>query len=176
VLVLFNSYRDLKHIARSLPQLIGEERLLVQGASGTREEISVRFRSEGDKVLLATRSFWEGFDVAGGALSCVVPAKLPFANFKDPIHAGRQRAIEAAGGDSFREYSLPLAATLLKQGFGRLIRSTRDFGCVFLLDSRVARANYGRVFLDSLPGPKVVSGGFAKCLASAEKFMEAHGG
>jgi len=171
VLVLFNSYRDLNHIAEHLPFHVDDERILVQGVSGTRAEIAERFRTSGDKVLLATRSFWEGFDVAGEALSCVVLAKLPFANFKDPIHAGRQQAIEAGGGDSFRHYSLPLAAMQLKQGFGRLIRTTTDKGCVFLLDSRAARANYGKVFLKSLPDPTVFTGGYQDCLDDAGEFM-----
>lgn len=171
VLVLFNSYRDLNHIAERLPFHVDYDRILVQGFSGTRAEIAERFRTAGDKVLLATRSFWEGFDVAGEALSCVVLAKLPFANFKDPIHAGRQQAITAAGGDSFRSYSLPLAAMQLKQGFGRLVRTTTDKGCVFLLDSRAAKANYGKVFIQSLPDPTVVTGGYQECLEDAAAFM-----
>jgi Rad3-related DNA helicase len=171
VLVLFNSWRDLEHIAErvSLPL---EERLLIQGQSGPRAQIAERFRREGDRVLLATRSFWEGFDVMGEALQCVVVAKLPFANFKDPIHAGRQRAIDAGGGDSFNNYSLPLAVMQLKQGFGRLIRSATDYGCVFLLDSRAMRARYGKVFIDSLPGPRLKAGRYQDCLAWAREFME----
>jgi Rad3-related DNA helicase len=171
VLVLFNSYRDLNHIAQEIAGRVDEERLLVQGQSGSRAELADRFRLSGDKVLLATRSFWEGFDVSGEALSCVVLAKLPFANFKEPINAGRQRALDAAGRDSFRDYSLPLAAMQLKQGFGRLIRSKSDRGCVFLLDSRVSKASYGKVFLESLPGPRMYSGRYADCLSEARKFM-----
>ena len=174
ILVLFNSYRDLNHIADALALSFTPGELLVQGVSGTRAEIAAEFRERGDRILLATRSFWEGFDVAGDALRCVVLAKLPFANIGDPIHAGRQRAIDEAGGDSFRQYSLPLAAMLLKQGFGRLIRSTRDHGCVFLLDSRVVTARYGKVFLDSLPGPRTFSGSSAQCLETAREFMAAH--
>jgi Rad3-related DNA helicase len=173
VLVLFNSYRDLNQIAGRIAPFMDASRLLVQGLSGSRGEIAERFRREGDKVLLATRSFWEGFDVVGDALSCVVLAKLPFANFKDPVHAGRQRAIDERGGDSFNEYSLPLAATLLKQGFGRLIRSQKDYGCVFLLDSRAVNSRYGRVFIDSLPGPRLYSGRYEDCLKEAKKFMAA---
>jgi DNA polymerase-3 subunit epsilon/ATP-dependent DNA helicase DinG len=172
VLVLFNSHRDLQHIAARLKHHVDSARILVQGGTGTRAEIAARFRAEGDKVLLATRSFWEGFDVSGEALSCVVLAKLPFANFKDPIHAGRQRAIEAEGGDSFKRYSLPLAAMQLKQGFGRLIRTTLDYGCVFLLDSRAAHSGYGKVFIETLPGPRVVTGPYQQCLSAAERFMD----
>lgn len=172
VLVLFNSHRDLRHIASRLPLRVAPERILVQGESGSRHEIAEVFRSAGDKVLLATRSFWEGFDVSGEALSCVVLAKLPFGNYRDPIHAGRQRAIDAAGGDSFREYSLPIAVMQLRQGFGRLIRSKSDYGCVFILDSRVVRARYGRVFLDSLPGPQTITGTCRECLEAAARFME----
>ena len=171
ILVLFNSYRDLNHIAERLALQVDPERILVQGVTATRAELSERFRTEGDKILLATRSFWEGFDVAGESLSCVVLAKLPFANFKDPIHAGRQRAIDADGGDSFKRYSLPLAVMQLKQGFGRLIRTSQDRGCVFLLDSRAGRASYGKVFLESLPNPRIYIGGYADCLESAGRFM-----
>jgi Rad3-related DNA helicase len=171
ILVLFNSYRDLNHIAQRVELSVDASRLLIQGQTGSRGEIADRFRLAGDKVLLATRSFWEGFDVSGEALSCVVLAKLPFANFKEPINAGRQRALDAAGRDSFKDYSLPLAAMQLKQGFGRLIRSRSDRGCVFLLDSRVSRASYGRVFLDSLPGPRTFSGPYAQCLKQAREFM-----
>lgn len=171
-LVLFNSYRDLNQIAEKLSGSIDDKRLLVQGRSGSRTQIADTFRDGGSHVLLATRSFWEGFDVAGDALSCVILAKLPFANFKDPIHAGRQRHIESLGGDSFREYSLPLAAMQFKQGFGRLIRSSSDRGVVFLLDSRAASSNYGAVFISSLPGPRLVTGSYQSCLEQARSFME----
>ncbi|MCC7478194.1 hypothetical protein IT575_07010 [bacterium] len=171
ILVLFNSYRDMNQIADSITPFVDASRLLVQGLSGSRQELADQFRESGDKLLLATRSFWEGFDVVGDALSCVVLAKLPFANFKDPIHAGRQRAIDESGGDSFRGYSLPLAATLLKQGFGRLIRSRRDHGCVFLLDSRAVNSSYGQVFIDSLPGPQIYRGKYSDCLDRARDFM-----
>lgn len=171
VLVLFNSYRDIKAIAGELSFREWSGRLLVQGQDGTREQIAREFKQRGDRVLLATRSFWEGFDVAGEALSCVVMAKLPFANFKDPIHAGRQRALNEARRSSFNEYSLPQAVMLLKQGFGRLIRSRRDRGCVFLLDSRVATSSYGRIFVDSLPGPAKFIGKPDDCLQTAAAFM-----
>ncbi|MEZ5338910.1 MAG: helicase C-terminal domain-containing protein [bacterium] len=171
-LVLFNSYRDLNQIAEKLSGAIDDSRLLVQGRSGSRTQIADTFRDGGSHVLLATRSFWEGFDVAGDALSCVVLAKLPFANFKDPIHAGRQRHIESQGGDSFRQYSLPLAAMQFKQGFGRLIRTGSDRGVVFLLDSRAASSNYGSVFISSLPGPRLTTGSYQACLEEARRFME----
>jgi ATP-dependent DNA helicase DinG len=172
VLVLFNSYRDLNHVADRLGAAGYSERLLIQGYSGSRGEIAEKFRRDGDRILLATRSFWEGFDVAGEALQCVVLAKLPFANFKDPIHAGRQRALDESGGDSFSSYSVPLAAMQLKQGFGRLIRRASDHGCVFLLDSRVAKARYGQTFIASLPGPRLFTGSAADCLKEANEFMK----
>lgn len=172
ILVLFNSYRDLNQIADKLSGSLDDSRLLIQGKSGSRGQIADTFRDGGSHVLLATRSFWEGFDVAGDALSCVILAKLPFANFKDPIHAGRQRHIEAGGGDSFRQYSLPLAAMQFKQGFGRLIRTASDRGVVFLLDSRAAASSYGSVFINSLPGPRIVTGTHQQCLAEAQRFME----
>jgi ATP-dependent DNA helicase DinG len=95
------------------------------------------------------------------------------ANFKDPIHAGRQRALDQSGADSFSNYSVPLAAMQLKQGFGRLIRRASDHGCVFLLDSRAAKARYGQTFIASLPGPKLFTGKAEECLKQAADFMAA---
>jgi ATP-dependent DNA helicase DinG len=102
-------------------------------------------------VLFATSSFWEGVDVEGEALSLVILDKLPFASPSDPLTRARLDDIEARGGNSFRDLSMPQAALTLKQGFGRLIRSRRDRGVVAILDSRIANKSYGAYFLDSLP-------------------------
>jgi ATP-dependent DNA helicase DinG len=109
------------------------------------------FRAAGDGVLFGTRSFWEGVDVPGEALSLVIITRMPFAVPDDPVVAARTERLRAEGRDWFGEFALPRATLLLKQGFGRLIRSSRDRGVVAILDSRVVTRAYGRVVLDSLP-------------------------
>ena len=116
-----------------------------------------KFRSTPHAVLFATASFWQGVDVRGEALSCVIIDKLPFAVPTDPVVAARQRFIEDAGGSSFYEYSVPQAVITLKQGAGRLIRSTTDRGVIAILDPRLRTQGYGKKFLDSLPPCRVTS-------------------
>jgi ATP-dependent DNA helicase DinG len=102
-------------------------------------------------VLLATSSFWQGVDVVGDALSCVVIDKIPFASPGDPITAARIEAINAEGGSAFGEYQIPLAILSLQQGLGRLIRHRQDRGVLAILDPRLRTMGYGRRFLASLP-------------------------
>ena len=102
-------------------------------------------------VLFATSSFWQGVDVQGEQLSCVIIDRLPFAVPSDPVVAARVKAIDAGGGNAFFEYQLPSAVITLKQGFGRLIRSLHDRGLLALLDNRILKKAYGRVFVESLP-------------------------
>ena len=116
-----------------------------------RDDLLRRFREHGNAVLLGTGSFWEGVDVRGEALSCVVIDKLPFAPPDDPINEARARALKAAGRDPFMEHQLPKAVIALKQGVGRLIRDADDRGVVVLCDPRLLSKAYGRVFIDSLP-------------------------
>jgi ATP-dependent DNA helicase DinG len=108
-------------------------------------------------VLFATSSFWQGVDVRGRQLSCVIVDKLPFAVPTDPVVAARQRFIDEQGGSSFYEYSVPQACITLKQGLGRLIRGTTDRGLLAVLDPRLRTQGYGRVFLASLPPCRVTS-------------------
>jgi ATP-dependent DNA helicase DinG len=108
-------------------------------------------------VLFATASFWQGVDVRGEQLSCVIIDKLPFAVPTDPVVAARQRYIEEQGGSSFYEYSVPQAIISLKQGLGRLIRSATDKGVLAVLDPRLRTKAYGRFFLESLPPCRVTS-------------------
>jgi len=116
-----------------------------------------KFRATPNAVLFATSSFWQGVDVRGEQLSCVIIDKLPFAVPSDPIIAARQRAIDDQGGSSFNEYSVPQAVISLKQGLGRLIRSTSDRGVLAVLDPRVRTKVYGQQFLKSLPPCRVTS-------------------
>lgn len=129
---------------------------LVQG-SAAKGQLLKRFRETPNAVLFATSSFWQGVDVRGEQLSCVIIDKLPFAVPTDPIVAARQRYIEDTGGSSFHEYSVPQAIISLKQGLGRLIRSTTDRGVLAVLDPRLRTKPYGRTFLGSLPQCRVTS-------------------
>lgn len=122
----------------------------VQG-QGSRSGLLEKFKQTPHAVLFATNSFWQGVDVQGDALSCVIIDRLPFAVPTDPVIAARQRYIEQQGGDSFYEYSVPQAVLMLKQGLGRLIRSTEDVGVLSVLDPRLRTKAYGQIFLRSLP-------------------------
>ena len=102
-------------------------------------------------VLFGSQSFWEGVDVSGEALSCVVIARLPFAQIGDPVVEARAEKIDREGGSSFRDYALPEAVIKFRQGFGRLIRSKRDSGVVVVTDPRLVTKNYGAVFRKSIP-------------------------
>lgn len=129
---------------------------LVQGST-SKGQLLKKFRETPNAVLFATSSFWQGVDVRGEQLSCVIIDKLPFAVPTDPIVAARQRYIEDCGGSSFYEYSVPQAIIALKQGLGRLIRSTTDRGVLAILDPRLRTKGYGRTFLQSLPPCRVTS-------------------
>jgi ATP-dependent DNA helicase DinG len=124
--------------------------VFIQG-QGSKIGLLERFRETEGAVLFATSSFWQGVDVQGEALSCVIISKLPFAVPTDPVVAARQKHIDDQGGNSFYEYSVPQAAITLKQGLGRLIRSTSDRGVLSILDPRLTTKSYGRFFLHSIP-------------------------
>ncbi len=149
-LLLFTSFRNLRHVAGHLRQVLPYP-LLVQGER-PRHVLLAALREQVGSVLLATQSFWEGVDVPGEALSLVVIDRLPFAVPDDPLTAARINRLRDEGDDPFGAYQLPRAALALKQGFGRLIRTRSDAGIVALLDGRIARRTYGRTLLDSLPG------------------------
>ncbi|MGI8996259.1 MAG: ATP-dependent DNA helicase, partial [Pyrinomonadaceae bacterium] len=123
----------------------------------TKSAVLEKFRQTPNAVLFATASFWQGVDVRGEALSCVIIDKLAFAVPTDPIVAARQRFIEDAGGSSFYEYSVPQAIITLKQGLGRLIRSTTDRGVLSVLDPRLRTQAYGRLFMQSFPPCRITS-------------------
>jgi ATP-dependent DNA helicase DinG len=147
--VLFTSYRILRAV-QPLVEMALPYPILVQGTA-PRSALIDEFRSTPNAVLLATSSFWQGVDVVGDSLSCVVIDKLPFASPGDPVISARIDAINARGGDAFAEYQVPLAILSLQQGLGRLIRHRSDRGVLAVLDPRLATMGYGRRFLASLP-------------------------
>ncbi len=151
---LFTSHRALREADRLLQEKGLAYPLLVQG-SAPRRELLEQFRTLGNAVLLGTSSFWEGVDVRGSALSCVIVDKLPFAPPDDPVFQARAAALEKKGGNPFREYQLPNAVITLKQGVGRLIRDVHDRGVLMLCDPRLISRSYGKVFIKNLPTMKI---------------------
>ncbi len=147
--LLFTSHRALRQAATLLADRISYP-LLIQGQA-PRAELLARFREIGNAVLLGTGSFWEGVDVRGETLSCVIIDKLPFATPDDPVFQARAAAMEEAGGKPFMDFQLPAAVLALKQGAGRLIRDTTDRGVLVLCDPRLLSKGYGKAFLASLP-------------------------
>ena len=152
--VLFTSYGVLRAVHERVATLLPYP-LLVQG-DAPRSVLLQRFKATPNAVLLATASFWQGVDVAGEQLSCVIIDKLPFASPGDPITAARLEAITAEGGDAFHDYQVPLAVLTMLQGLGRLIRHRDDRGVLAVLDPRLRTMAYGRRFLDSFPPAPVV--------------------
>ena len=147
--VLFTSYAVLRVVQQFVEMALNYP-ILVQG-SAPRSVLIDQFRTTPNAVLLATSSFWQGVDVVGDALSCVIIDKLPFASPGDPVVAARIDALAAAGGDAFSDYQVPLAIVALQQGLGRLIRHRTDRGVLAVLDPRLKTMAYGRRFLASLP-------------------------
>ena len=146
---LFTSHSALREAHEILRERL-DYQLLVQGQM-PRTELLEQFRSTTGAVLLGTSSFWEGVDVPGEALSCVIIDKLPFESPTDPVLRARLEVIESTGDNPFLNYQLPRAVIALKQGVGRLIRDREDFGVLMLCDPRLITKGYGKVFLKSLP-------------------------
>jgi len=150
--VLFTSYAQMNDIYQ---RLLGEvEFPLLRQGDAPKTALLEEFRLTPNAVLLATSSFWQGVDVQGEQLSCVIIDRLPFAVPTDPVVAARVKAIDGEGGNAFFQYQVPAAVITLKQGFGRLIRSLHDRGLLVLLDNRILKKQYGRIFVDSLPNYK----------------------
>ncbi|MFL6306357.1 MAG: ATP-dependent DNA helicase [Candidatus Sulfotelmatobacter sp.] len=147
--VLFTSYAQMNDVYH---RLLGElEFPMLRQGDAPKTALLEEFRLTPNAVLFATSSFWQGVDVQGEQLSCVIIDRLPFAVPSDPVVAARVKAIDAEGGNAFFQYQVPAAVITLKQGFGRLIRSLHDRGLLVLLDNRILKKQYGRTFIESLP-------------------------
>src|SRR6516162_3832262 len=164
--VLFTSYRQMQALydilADSLPYPC-----MVQGKGGGKSRLLEEFKMTPNAVLFATSSFWQGVDVKGDALSAVIIDKLPFQVPSDPLVAARSAHIQREGGNPFSQYHVPNAILRLKQGFGRLLRSTTDRGILAVLDNRISTKSYGRLFMDSLPDYEVTDS-----IEKLREFME----
>jgi ATP-dependent DNA helicase DinG len=164
--VLFTSHQQMNELYRRVRPEV-DFPLLLQG-SAPKHRLLERFRKTPHAVLFATSSFWQGVDVQGPQLSCVIIDRLPFAVPTDPVVAARIRAIADEGRNAFVEYQIPEAVLALKQGFGRLIRAQTDRGILAVLDNRIQRMHYGKIFLESLPDYRITSH-----LADVKKFIQA---
>ncbi|HYM11075.1 MAG TPA: helicase C-terminal domain-containing protein, partial [Bryobacterales bacterium] len=163
--VLFTSLQQMRQI-HDLVSFAIEYPTLLQGTA-PKSALLEEFRATPHCVLFATASFWQGVDVPGEQLSCVIIDRLPFAVPSDPVVEARIQSIREDGGNPFYEYQIPEAVIALKQGFGRLIRNRKDRGVLVLLDNRILRQRYGRVFFASLPGYASTTD-----LAEVERFFE----
>jgi len=163
--VLFTSYANLNAVAERLAGTV-DFPLLIQGEA-PRPALLERFRGTPGAVLLATSSFWQGVDVVGDQLSCVIVDKLPFASPSDPVVAARIERLRHLGQDPFSAYQVPVAVLMLKQGLGRLIRSAADRGILAVLDNRLLNRGYGQRFLQSLPPARLVHD-----LSQVETFLQ----
>ena len=171
-LVLFTSYDHLSKASDALAPKIGKlGHLLFRQGDDDRARLLEKFNKNTSSVLFATDSFWEGVDSPGDTLKLVVLCKLPFRVPSEPVLAARMEAIEARGGDSFRDYSLPEAVMRFKQGFGRLMRRTSDSGAVGVYDVRLVNKPYGRIFLDSLPPTRRIIGSTKQVVTALDGFL-----
>ncbi len=171
-LVLFTSYESLRAAyEETRPALEAMGISCMRQGQDDRGRLLRDFKTDPSSVLFATDSFWEGVDAPGEACKVVIIAKLPFRVPTDPVQKARAEAIEKAGGDAFMDMSLPEAVMRLKQGFGRLIRRSSDSGAVVILDPRLLKKRYGRVFLDSLPETRRSFKPLASVLEDLEAFL-----
>ena len=181
-LVLFTSYEMMNAVAAHARGELAAAgiTLLVQGEGLSRESMTKALKDgtvdgpvqDGAVVLFGAQSFWEGVDVAGEALSCVVLARLPFAQVGDPVIEARSEKIDREGGSSFRDYALPEAVIKFRQGFGRLIRTKSDRGVVIVTDPRIVTKNYGAIFRKSIPASVHTVTELSDLLSRVTEFFE----
>jgi len=169
-LVLFTAYSQLRQAAGAIKGPLAEAGIVVyqQGDGTSRRQLIENFKTADQAVLLGTRSFWEGVDIPGPALSCVVIARIPFAVPSDPIVSARAETFDNA----FNQYSIPQAILMFRQGFGRLIRTREDRGVVVIFDKRVTSKSYGPAFIHSLPEITEHRGSLANMPEIAENWIE----
>lgn len=172
-LVLFTSHKALRDTYDAVAPMLEKEGILAL-RQGQKDRYSLlrTFVNDISSVLFATESFWEGVDAPGETLSLVIIAKLPFRVPTDPIQSSRAAAIDARGGNSFGEMSIPEAVILFKQGFGRLIRHSNDRGVVAVLDVRIVKKSYGNLFVSSLPRCRLETGDLRRICGAVEEFLE----
>lgn len=174
MLVLFTSYELLRltAAAMNMDERSGEHVLIAQGIqSGSAAKLTRVFQQFEQAILFGTSNFWEGVDLPGDELSVVVIVRLPFAPPDDPVISAKSEHIRAKGGNPFYELSLPEAVLRFKQGFGRLIRTKKDKGAVFVLDRRLTSASYGKYFLNSLPPLHVYEQSLDQLLQKLENWL-----
>lgn len=173
-LVLFTSHQQLRDVADRLRlrSSAGSLAILAQNVDGTRRQLLAQFQNDPRSILLGTSSFWEGIDVPGDALSCVVIVRLPFKVPSDPLQLARSAML----ADPFGQLALPEAVLRLKQGFGRLIRRQTDRGAVVLMDHRIANRTYGATFLDALPRAAVHVGECQEMAPAIAQWLARSGG
>ncbi|QQK76041.1 ATP-dependent DNA helicase DinG [Salicibibacter cibarius] len=177
MLVLFTSHQMVKDVSQMIKPHMQDLNysLFAQGVSGdNRSKLVKQFRSHERSILMGTTTFWEGIDLPGEDVRALIIVRLPFAPPDDPVYMAKAKQIEADGGSAFSRLALPRAVLRFKQGFGRLIRTKRDRGLVFVLDKRLIQARYGKVFLRSLPTLPSLFAPSEQLLARAEEFY--HGG
>jgi len=178
MMILFTSYKMMTTCAEIMREPLENAgiKLLAQGAGQTRERLTEEFRAEGASVLMGADSFWEGVDLIGDALSCLVIARLPFDSLGDPVSAARSERVARNGGSPFFDYSIPNAVIKFKQGFGRLIRHKTDRGIVVIADQRIVSKNYGSTFAKNIPSSLIRCDDPQKVLLAAERFLPLAGG
>lgn len=174
MLVLFTSYDMLKKSYTLLKETIdtGKYVLIGQGiTSGSRSRLKKNFQTFDHAILLGTSSFWEGVDIPGDDLSCLVIVRLPFQPPNHPVFEAKSNLLKEAGKNAFMDLSLPNAVIKFKQGFGRLIRSSSDRGIVFICDARIIKTRYGKYFTDSIPDVPISFNSTQELLDKAEEWF-----
>ena len=169
-LALFTSHAQLRRTAQAITPALTEAHIQVLSQTGgaSRHQLLETFKAGSNTVLLGTRSFWEGVDVMGPALSALVLVRLPFAVPSDPVVAARSETFD----DPFYNYQVPDAILRFRQGFGRLIRSKADRGVVVVLDKRITSKSYGQLFLDSLPECTIHRGPLMNLPSAAKEWVD----